>query len=166
MNRYFSPSTGAFYVEAIHGVRQIAEPLTEAQVKAKRKPRMIDNPGTLIPADAVPVSHADHAALLAAQAEGKAIIARGGRPVAVDPAPPAPAQQLEVIRAKRNRLLAQTDMMAAVPDYPITADQRAELIIWRAALRDMMAAIDPADPFGSVQWPVAPAWLAAHGVMA
>lgn len=166
MPRYFSPSTGGFYVEAIHGARLIAEQLSAAQIAARRKPRMVANPRTLIPADAVAVEQDEYDALMAAQADGQCIIARGGQPVAADPLPPSPDVQLANIRAKRNRLLAATDMMVAAPDYAINADERAELLAWRAALRDIMAAADAADPISTIAWPVAPDWLAAHGVKA
>lgn len=64
---YFAKSTGGFYSREIHG----------------------DN----IPSDAVEISTEDHAALLEAQSSGKVILAgNDGKPVAVDPPAPTPAQ--------------------------------------------------------------------------
>jgi hypothetical protein len=64
---FYAQSTGGFYDTAIHGES--------------------------IPADAVEITAAEHAALLAAQSTGKAIEADAeGRPVAVDPPPPTPEQ--------------------------------------------------------------------------
>lgn len=166
MTRFFSPSTGAFYAEAVHGARMVKAPLTQAQVDGGRKARRVPNPDTLIPDDAVPVDDGAYHALMQAQAEGQRIIVRGGKPVAVDPLPPEPVAQMNILRAKRNRLLAATDHMVSVPDYPITAEQRDELLIWRADLRAMMRTVDPAHPFDSVVWPERPDWLDAHGVTA
>jgi hypothetical protein len=165
MERYFSPSTGAFYVAAVHGPRMVEVPRTEEQIKAQRRAKMVPNPATKIPLDAVPVDEAAYTALMTAQAEGQMIIARGGAPTAVAPLPAEPAVQLDIIRARRNRLLAATDMMAALSDYPISSAQRTELIAWRAALRDVTASIDGADPAGSVDWPVPPIWLEGQGVI-
>ncbi len=50
----------------------------------------IENAATKIPADAVEITAAEHAALLAAQTNGQHIAGdTGGRPVAVDPPPPS-----------------------------------------------------------------------------
>lgn len=163
MDYFFSPSTGGFYNEPIHGARLIAEPLSERQIKAGRTARYLPNPATKIPADAVAVDEATWRRLLAAQGEGKTIVVKAGRAEAVDPDPPSAADQLAIIRTRRNRLLAATDTMVAVPDYPITAEQRAELIAWREALRDVTAALDPAAPLDSAQWPARPSWIGENG---
>lgn len=69
----FSKSTGGFYTASIHGAA--------------------------IPPDAVEITPAQHAALLAAQAAGKRIVAdASGYPIAQDP-PPPPAPSAAQIRA-------------------------------------------------------------------
>lgn len=61
---------------------------------------------------------------------------------------------LATVRAHRNGLLAATDAMVSVPDFPITAPQKAALIAYRQALRDL-----PSLPiaFGVIPWPTWPA---------
>lgn len=67
MNIYYAKSTNGFYDAAIHG----------------------DN----IPADAVEITEAEHAALIEGQSLGKLIVAdESGRPVLVDPPPPTAEQ--------------------------------------------------------------------------
>lgn len=163
MEHFFSPSTGGFFNEAIHGPRQIAEPLTEKQIKAGRQPRYVPNPDCTIPADAIAIDQAEWKRLLLAQGEGKTISVRAGVPVAVARTASA-EEQLASIRAKRDRLLFATDPMVTVPDYPITEDQKVELLAWRAALRDFPAEVEPLLPLDTVNWPPAPAWLAEKGV--
>jgi len=162
MEHFFSPSTGGFYNETIHGPRQIAEPQTEKHIKAKRPPRYVSNPSCTIPADAIAVDQATWAGLLAAQGEGKAIVVRAGVPVAVSPVRSA-EEQLAAIRLKRDRFLAATDPMVTVPDYPVNEDQKAELLVWRAALRDFPAEITPLLPLDTVNWPARPSWLGENG---
>ena len=60
---------------------------------------------------------------------------------------------LATVRAHRNGLLAATDAMVSVPDFPITGPQKAALIAYRQSLRDL-----PESPisFGSIPWPVWP----------
>jgi hypothetical protein len=63
----YSPATGGFYAEVIHG--------------------------TAIPEDAVDITAATHVALLSAQEAGLAIVAGSdGQPVAQDPPPPTPEE--------------------------------------------------------------------------
>ena len=64
---FYAKSTGGFYDAAIHG----------------------DN----IPADAVEITEAEHAALIEGQSQGKVIVAdKSGRPILQDPPPPSPEQ--------------------------------------------------------------------------
>ena len=64
---FYSKSTGGFYTPEIHG----------------------DN----IPADAVEITEAEHAALLEGQSQGKLIVAdESGRPILQDPPPPTAEQ--------------------------------------------------------------------------
>lgn len=162
MDRFYSPTTRGFYSELTHGSRLLAEPQTEQQIKAGRKPRYVPNPNCTIPADAMPVSEAEWHNLLAAQGEGKMIAVEAGRVVAVDPVKTA-EEQLAAIRARRDRLLLATDPMVTVPDYPITVEQRAELLAWRQALRDFPDAIAPSLPSADVEWPPRPSWIGEQG---
>lgn len=162
MDQYFSPSTGGFYNEVVHGPRQIADPLTEKQIKAGRTPRYRPNPQCAIPADAIAVTEAAWRALLAAQGAGKIITVDAGRVVAIDRIPTAD-EQLAQIRARRDRLLAATDAMVAVPDYPISAEHREELLAWRQALREFPDQIAPTLPADTVEWPPRPSWLGENG---
>ena len=67
MNIYYAKSTNGFYDAAIHG----------------------DN----IPADAVEITEAEHAALIEGQSLGKVIVAdESGRPILQDPPPPTAEQ--------------------------------------------------------------------------
>lgn len=64
---FYAKSTGGFYTRGIHG----------------------DN----IPADAVEITEAEHAALLEGQSQGKLIVAdKNGKPVLQDPPPPTAEQ--------------------------------------------------------------------------
>lgn len=75
---FFSKSTGGFYATAIHG--------------------------DSIPADAVEITDAVHAALLAAQSSGKIISSdASGYPVSIDPPKATAAQVWESIKAERDR---------------------------------------------------------------
>lgn len=96
----FSPSAGGFFVAGMHPE---------------------------IPADAVPVTDQQHAALMAAQAAGQMIVAGpDGAPIAVDPPAPPPPPAIRVIAplAFRRRLsmerrqqitLAAAQALAATP---------------------------------------------------
>lgn len=58
-------------------------------------------------------------------------------------------------RARRDVALAESDYMA-MPDYPITADQRKELEVYRKALRDIPdQGVSPVE----VAWPSKPSFL-------
>lgn len=119
----FSPSTGSFYPEGFAGE---------------------------IPADAVTVSAEDHAALLDAQAEGKAIEVRKGRAVAVERRPDL-AELEQANRRRRDLLLRQSDW-TQLPDVSLAP---AKLKAWRAyrqALRDFPLK----RPIEADDWPAAP----------
>lgn len=118
---HYSPSTGGFYHSDIHG--------------------------SDMPSDAVAISAARHAQLMAAQAQGQTIAPNAaGKPVDVAPAPPG----MEAVRAERNRLLAASDY-TQMPDAPLTAAQRSAWRSYRQALRDL-----PATDLASLVWPTAP----------
>lgn len=73
----FSKSTDGFYATEIHG----------------------DN----IPSDAISITDEEYAALMQAQSEGKQITTdESGRPIAIDPPPPAPftREEIEALRLR------------------------------------------------------------------
>jgi len=90
MNYKFSPSTGGFYLSAVHG----------------------DN----VPGDAVDVTTARHAELLAGQAAGKVIVVGpDGRPALADPPASTPAQIAAIRSAEIKTELAKIDADGARP---------------------------------------------------
>lgn len=131
---FYSAATGGFYHDAIHD-------------EAAR------------PADAVPVSDEDHAALFSALSQGK-VIAPGpdGRPVAVDEPEPTAEVAMQTLRRQRDRLLSDSDR-TQIPDYPITEAARAAWAAYRQQLRDLPEALT--DPATAV-WPTPPAEEGAH----
>lgn len=93
---FYAKSTGGFYVPEINGEN--------------------------IPADAVEISNAEHARLLAGQSEGKQISAdMDGRPILVDL--PVCVPIISVSAWQIRKALNQTGMRAAVEAYAATADQ-------------------------------------------
>lgn len=149
MQRYFSPSAndgnGAFYSDQLHGTPVIAAPQTAREIKAGKRPEMIANPLCRMPEDAKPISDARHAELMAAQAEGKAIVAVNGKPVAI--MAQVSAAQLETRRrAQRDSLLAASDW-TQIDD----ASPRGGKPAWasyRASLREL--------DMSGTDWPAAP----------
>lgn len=98
---FYSKSTGGFYISEIHGERVVecisTDPDTGEEIARWTEP----NPDCKIPADAVPITLAEHAALLAGQTQGKSIIAGAdGRPVLADP-PPLTREQEQAVRDAR-----------------------------------------------------------------
>ena len=77
---FYSQTTGGFYIREVHG----------------------DN----IPADAVEITEAEHAALIEGQSNGKRIVAdANGRPALQDPPPPTPEQIMSRLSARVQRWL-------------------------------------------------------------
>ena len=151
MTTFYSPSTGGFYDEAVHGPRLIkADPTAGERAAGRTRARTIDNPDCLIPADARSLSDKEYQALMDAQESGQMIAVRAGKLVAADRPPPSAEAARVAFRRRRDRLLARTDPMVAVPDYPISAERRDELLAYRRALRDAPAA---------AEWPTAPDWF-------
>lgn len=153
--RFYSPGTGGFYSEAVHGARQIAQAQTEREVKAGKRPVMIPNPACTIPEDAVPVSAERYAELLVAQGSangaspasdaGKQIVAVNGKPMARD-READPAERIAARRTRRDRLLAASDW-TQIPDATPIGGAKA-WAAYRQQLRDLdMTAAD---------WPAAP----------
>lgn len=93
---FYSKTTGGFYTREIHG----------------------DN----IPADAVEITEAEHAALLEGQSKGKFIVAdESGRPILQDPPPPTAEQVMSRLEARvqlwldeQARALGYDDIKTAV----------------------------------------------------
>lgn len=111
------------------------------------------NPACTIPADAVAITVEAHQTLMAAQSQGKLIQAdSSGLPVAVDPPAPTTAQLAAQVRAKRDTLISATDYLV-MPDYPISADDLAQLKTYRAALRNVP---EQSGFPASVTWPTYP----------
>lgn len=108
---FYSKSTGGFYDREIHG--------------------------DAIPADAVEITRDEHAALLAGQSAGQRIEAdEHGHPMLRDVPVPAGEQLADAARARRDALITATDYLL-MPDYPISAEQLAEVRAYRQALRDV-----------------------------
>lgn len=108
---FYAKSTGGFYDRKIHG--------------------------DAIPADAVEITHDEHAALLAGQSAGQRIEADvHGHPVLRDVPVPAGEQLADAARARRDALITATDYLL-MPDYPISTGQLAEVRAYRQALRDV-----------------------------
>ena len=124
---FYSPTTGGFYDRKIHG--------------------------DAIPADAVEITRGEHAALLAGQSAGQHIEAdEHGHPVLRD----APGQGNDALadaaRTRRDAMITATDYLL-MPDYPIRAEQLAEVRAYRQALRDVpLQAGFPQD----IDWPDPP----------
>ena len=107
------------------------------------------------PAGAIEISAAHYRALMDAQSSGFRIVAgQDGAPVAVDPdSVITPEQALARLRRQRDKLLTASDHVM-LPDFPATAEQRAEWALYRQQLRDLPeAAADPA----AAKWPTPPA---------
>lgn len=65
--------------------------------------------------------------------------------------PRTPETEWPLVRAKRDRLLQQSDW-AALPDVPLTTEKRAEWAVYRQALRDVTLQEDPFN----ITWPIQP----------
>jgi hypothetical protein len=151
MSRFFSPSTGGFYSEAVNGPRRIEGELSARERKAGKRAPMIDNPRCTLPADAVEIGEERYGQLMQAQAEGKAITVLGGRPVAVERVPDA-AERDQSRRRERDRRLAASDW-TQLPDSPLDAAARTAWALYRQALRDL--------DMSGTDWPSEPAETAA-----
>jgi hypothetical protein len=85
--RFYSKSTGGLYSTVIHG--------------------------TIVPADGVEITEAQHQALMAAQRVGQVIQAdANGNPVAVDPPPPTADQQAMLLKLQAQAALGTSDRVA------------------------------------------------------
>ena len=124
---FYSKSTGGFYDVEIHG--------------------------DAIPADAVEITRDEHATLLAGQSAGQRIEAdEHGHPVLRDAPVPSNDALADAARARRDALITATDYLL-MPDYPISAEQLAEVRSYRQALRDVP--LQAGFPSG-IDWPAPP----------
>ncbi|MHC8399490.1 phage tail assembly chaperone [Pseudomonas sp. MDT1-17] len=105
----------------------------------------VANQACLIPEDAVEITAAYHAELLAGQSAGQVITWGGdGFPVLSDPPPPSAEELAAVERVWRDQRLAETDNVVARhrdeleegPETTLTPTQYAELQAYRRALRN------------------------------
>lgn len=165
MPRYFSPAVGGFFDDQVHGPREIAAEQSAKDIERGRKPKMIANPATLIPADAIEIGDDEFAKLMDKQADGLEIIARGGRPVAINPRGPDKETLRTMVRSRRNQILAATDAMVTAPDYPISEAEKTELLAYREALRDAPLAVDESTATVRDALPAAPVWLRDRAVV-
>jgi hypothetical protein len=144
-----NPADGSvrFYHEAHDGPRQLPTWKNEAERQAGKRPVMVDNAASRIPAGATEISPARFEELMAAQAGGAVIVLRGGKPVAT-PRVLSEEEHRAAIRRERDRRLAASDW-TQLPDSPLSDEQRAEWAAYRQALRDL--------DMGGGRWPKSPA---------
>lgn len=147
MARFYSPSTGGFYSEQTHGARMLEGARSPREMKAGKRAAMQPNPACTIPADAVEVSDEAYAELMAAQAQGRQIALRGGRPAAVE-RNADPEEQRMLRRRQRDQLLAASDW-TQLPDAPLDEESRGQWLAYRQALRDL--------DMDATDWPLPPA---------
>lgn len=146
---YYSKSTNGFYDSTIHGTRtiKIADPTWVRNREDDLAAPLIDisNPDCKIPLDAVEITAADHAALLAGQSAGQRIVAgEDGLPELADPLPLTIEQRIASATAavqihldSQARLLGYEDIKSAVSyaDEPMVAKFQQEgraLRAWRS----------------------------------
>ncbi len=144
---FYSKSTNSFFIEDIHGARRLTiidpawqrptvevpdpnwnpadhpegtpHPLIAVPDETAIAPTIeMSNPACKIPADAVEITEAEHAALLAAQSAGKIIQAdASGHPVAVDPPPPT----LESVKVSKTAAINDACRAAIVGGFTSSA---------------------------------------------
>ncbi|MBR8368540.1 DUF4376 domain-containing protein [Burkholderia cenocepacia] len=114
MTKFFSKSTGGFYVPEVHD--------------------------GVIPMDALEITDDEYAALLAGQASGKRIVADEiGRPILVAPAPPSTGEMWELIKAERDRRKAGGFKVGALW-FHSDADSRIQHLGLKDKARDLIVA--------------------------
>lgn len=138
--------TVRFYHESIDGPRQLPTWKSEEERQAGKRPVMIDNPATRIPAGAAEISREQFEVLMAAQQGGAQIVLRGGKLVA-SPRVRSPEEHRAARRRRRDQLLAASDW-TQLADSPLGAAEQADWAEYRQALRDL-------DVDGDA-WPLAP----------
>jgi len=151
MGIYFDahPEDGSvrFYHDAIDGPRKLPTWKSEAERAAGKRPVMIDNPATRIPAGATEISRERFEELMAAQRSGHTIVMNAsGKPVST-PRERSPQELQAARRRQRDQLLAASDW-TQLPDSPLSSSERAAWAEYRQQLRDL-------DMDGD-SWPEAP----------
>ncbi|PTT02222.1 phage tail assembly chaperone [Pseudomonas sp. HMWF006] len=124
-----------------------------------------DSIHTTMPDDVVEISAEYHAALLAGQSAGKVIVwVHDGVPVLAELPPPSDDQLAAIERSWRDQQLSETDAVVTrhrdeleeSTDTTLTAEQYAELQVYRRALRNW----PEAGEFPLIdRRPTAPSWL-------
>lgn len=127
MKIYFSASTCGFYDSEIHGEN--------------------------VPEDAVEITRAEHAALIAGQGGGlRIVVGTGGKPMLANLPAPTEAELVDSARAQRNALLRASDwvaLRAMETGAPIPQE-------W-AAYRQLLRDVPQQEGFPvSVGWPQSP----------
>lgn len=138
--------TVRFFHEAIDGPRQLPTWKNDADRAAGKRPVMVDNPATRIPAGATEISRERFEELMAAQQGGAQIVLSRGKPIAV-PRALSPEEHRAARRRRRDQLLAASDW-TQLPDSPLSSSERAAWGEYRQQLRDL-------DMDGE-SWPLAP----------
>lgn len=125
---FYSPSTGGFYIERIHGEH--------------------------MPGDVIKITVEQHAALLAGANAGQRIVVNAGVPVLADALPPPDEVLAAHARRTRARLLKDSDWTELPSVQALhTAAAADAWTQYRQALRDVTAQAGfPA----SIDWPQAP----------
>lgn len=139
MTFFYSPSCRGFFHDAMHGARTVPDPDAVEGAGAAE----VANPKCRIPSDAVEISDACHAELMDAQSGGKSIApGDDGAPVAIDRPAPTPEEIWAAVRARRNKLLQNSDW-TQLPDA--LAATRKAWATRRQALRDIPTQPDPSN---------------------
>lgn len=120
--------------------------------------------GESIPSDAVPISDAQHAALLEGQAAGRRMaLCEKGKPLLLDAPEPTDDELAAALRARRDAALAATDWLVLRHQdervlgaaTTMTEAQATKLAKYRQALR----ALPKASGFPRVELPTAPSFI-------
>lgn len=127
--------TVRFYHEAIDGPRQLPTWKNEAERQAGKRPVMVDNPATRIPAGATEIPAERFEELMAAQQGGAQIVLSRGKPIAI-PRALSPEEHRAARRRRRDQLLAASDW-TQLPDSPLSSGARAAWGEYRQQLRDL-----------------------------
>ncbi len=123
---YYSPSTRGFYHEDVHGKIEVEIPIVGILVTLRE---------SMIPADVVEVTPAEHMALMVGQNAGKLIVpGEGGKPVLIDHPAQTPEIAWMVARRRRDALLRGLDW-TQLPDVPEALKEKYAAV--RQRLRDL-----------------------------
>lgn len=148
MSKFWSAEAGGFYDEDVHGTRMIAAPQTEREIKAGKRPKMVQNPACLIPAGAIAISDQTYERLMEQQSSGMEIVDIGNGPLARERTQD-PVTKRTMRTRQRDRLLAASDW-TQLGDTLV--DQPALKSAW-AAYRQELRDLD----MDGEGWPTVPA---------